>query len=84
MKRNGRLFLIRYYDHLLFRNTRRRNLPPVVRETVGWIVEENELYIKILWDRSVTKLPNERNQDRISGMIILKPLILEVKEVRPG
>ena len=78
----SKLFLVRYYDHLLFRNIRTGRIPPMIRETVGWVVEENELYIKILWDKSVKKLQNER-QDRISGMIILKPLILEVKEVKP-
>ncbi len=82
MRGDGRLVLVRYYDHLLFRNVRKGELSPVVRETVGWLEEENDLYIKLIWDRSVIELPNERKQDRISGMIILKPLILEVIEVK--
>ncbi|RLG48347.1 MAG: hypothetical protein DRN90_03650 [Thermoproteota archaeon] len=78
----GKLCYIQYYDHLLFKNVKEdRVLAPVIRETVGWLVEDGDGYIKLLWDRSIEKLPQERSQDKISGMIILKPLILEIKEV---
>ena len=78
----GKCVHITYYDHLLFKNVKEeRDLAPIIRETVGWLVEDGDGYIKLLWDRSVKKLPHERSQDRISGMIILKPLILEIREV---
>jgi len=80
-----KLVYVRFLDHVLFRNTREsRRIRPVVRETIGWLVEDRDDYIRLLWERSVKKLPQERSQDRISGMIILKPLILEIKEVKFG
>jgi len=78
----GKCVHIVYLDHLLFKNVKEsRDLVPVIRETIGWLVEDCDGYIKLLWDRSVKKLPQERSQNRISGMIILKPLILGIKEV---
>jgi len=80
----GRLCYIQYYDHLLFKNIKeKRDLEPIVRETIGWVQEvslDPYPYVKIIWDRSVKMLPQER-EDRISGMIILLPLVIEIREV---
>jgi len=76
-----RVIYVRYYDHLLFRNIRKEDLTLPIRETVGWLIWEDENAIWILWDRSCKKLPHERIQDRISGILILKSCIIEMKEV---
>ncbi len=74
---------VRYFDHLLFRNVslNKGDLRPPIRETIGWLVWEDEIAIHILWDKSCKKLPQEKTQDRISGIIILKPCIIEMREV---
>jgi len=74
-RRKEKMVYIRFLDRVFFRNTKEsRKLGPMVRETIGWLVEDCDGYIRLLWERSVEKLPHER-------MIILKPLILEIKEV---
>jgi len=74
--------LIRYLDHLLFRNV--QDVPrPCVRETIGWIVKEDHDHIGVLWDKSVEELPNEMTQGRISGITVLKPAIVEIERLCP-
>jgi len=74
--------LVRYLDHLLFRDI--REIPQAsVRETVGWVVNNTPDHIEVLWDRSVEKLPHERIQDRISGMTILKSAVLGIEPLSP-
>ena len=72
---------IRYRDHVLFRNTNPSLYGPSIRECVGWIEEENEEAVWVLWDRSVTKLPHERTKLAESGLVILKSEILEMKKL---
>jgi len=83
--KKNRLVYVRFLDHVLFKNIKEGTFNvPTIRETIGWLVEDHNDYIRLLWERSVKKLPQERSQDRISGMIILKPLILEIREVNLG
>jgi hypothetical protein len=75
------LVYIRYWDHVIFRDSNPSCLRPVIRECIGWLMKENEQAVYILWDRSVKKLPHERIQPRESGLIILKNDIIEMKKV---
>jgi len=77
----GSIVYIRYLDHVLFRNSDPNLFQTAVRESVGWLMKENEHAVWILWDRSVCRLPHERVRPAESGMIILKAEILELKRL---
>jgi hypothetical protein len=77
----GHPIYVRYKDHTLFRNTEANHYKPVVRETVGWPIKQNEDAIWILWDRSVQKLPHERIRLEESGLVVLKSEILELRRL---
>ncbi|MGQ9469119.1 MAG: hypothetical protein ACUVTD_04750 [Nitrososphaerales archaeon] len=81
MPKNAELVYVRYKDHVLFRNTDPKALEPDVRETVGWLLKEDDDSILILWDRSVKKLPHERACLKESGLVILKADIMELKRI---
>ncbi|MEM2370763.1 MAG: hypothetical protein QXH51_07665 [Candidatus Bathyarchaeia archaeon] len=80
-RRNDPLVYVRYLDHVLFRNSKPSDYRPCIRETVGWLDYEDDLAIRILWERSVTRLPNQIDDEAFSGLVILKKNILEVRVV---
>ena len=77
----GRPIYVRYKDHTLFRNAEANHYKPAIRETVGWLIKENEDAVWILWDRSVQKLPHERIRPEESGLVVLKSEILELRRL---
>ena len=70
------LLLVRYQDHVLFKNMDPSRLTPSIRIAVGWPLLENEEYLVLVSDRSQKTLPNEHIPIE-SGLIIIKSTILE-------
>ena len=79
-----RLVRIRYLDHVEFRNMSFSKIKPIIRETVGWLVYEDENYVIVVWDRPALK--GFAAKPRESGLLILKSDIIEVEtiEVKPS
>ena len=77
------LVLVRYRDHLLFRNLNTRDAEPVVRETVGWLIEETPEALLILWDRSVSPLPQGRMESKASGLVLLRSDVVSIRRLEP-
>ena len=79
----GHLVIVRYYDHVLFKDTLSSNaLRPVVRETVGWLDYENTEYIRLVWERYAEPIIGEESQFRTTGLAIRKSDIIELRRVR--
>ncbi len=78
----NRLVYVRYRDHVLFRNSDPNLFRPAIRESLGWIVKENEEAVWLLWDRSTNPLPHEQIRLGESGLILLKSAILEIKKLK--
>lgn len=74
------LLLVRYQDHVLFKNMDPSRLAPSIRIAVGWPLLENEEYLVLVSDRSQKTLPNEQIPIE-SGLIIIKSTILERKTI---
>ena len=71
---------VRYLDHAIYRNVAPSDPRPVVRETVGWLVNEDDEVIWIVWDRNVVPDKYERN-DPYSSLVIVKRCILEMRRI---
>jgi hypothetical protein len=67
----------------MFRRGNPRDYLPVLREAVGWIDHEDDSCMRILWDRTVRKVPHERMNPSESGLVILRSDIQEIKELGP-
>lgn len=78
--RNCRPVLIRYWDHIEFRNCDYKQLSPILRELVGWIVIEDEDHIVVLSERAASKDLEEIAKLKPSGFVILKSTVKEVIE----
>jgi len=76
----GDVVYIRYRDHVLFKDVNPDAYEPCIRETVGWLAEENIDYIKIVWDKFSKPLENAKQ--RATGLVILRPDILVLSKVR--
>ena len=63
---------IKYKDHAFFKNLPDPVAAPVIRETIGWVKEENEELFLIETDRSVPRIGT-----KVNGTIILKNCIIE-------
>ncbi len=77
MKPNS-LVIIRYYDHVEFRNKDYSKLKPILREVVGWIAYEEEDYIILLSEKPASDKIEEIAKLKPSGFVILKKTIKEV------
>lgn len=71
---------VKYFDHSLFRNMAPSNVKPAIRETVGWLIYQDDEALWIIWDRSVDSNRFEK-PDPSSGLVILRKCILEVREI---
>lgn len=81
MVKPGSVVYVRYRDHLLFRNADATLFQPSIRETVGWVLKENDDAIYLIWDRSVNPQKYEKPNPKESGLVILKTAILELKKI---
>jgi hypothetical protein len=63
---------VRYKDHVIFKNISAPSPIAVVRETIGWVKEQNDELLLIEHDRAI---PSQGKS--VNGIIILKNCILE-------
>ena len=66
------LVYVRYKDHVLFKNISEPSAAAIVRETIGWVKEQNDELLLIEHDRAI---PSQGKN--VNGIIILKNCILE-------
>ena len=74
------LVYVKYIDHLLYRSMAPSNVRPAVRETVGWLMHEDDYAIWIVWDKCV-KPSRYVKLDLSSGLVIVKSSILEIRRI---
>ena len=70
------LQLIKYKDHIAYRNTSPNGNTLSERITIGWLIKETDEYVEICWDLP-TWLQKHEVYDQMSGMKIMKSSILE-------
>ena len=69
-------------DPVLFRNSNPKLYgKPNIRETVGWILNENNLAVQVIWDKSLKRLPNDRTSPKECGLTIPRNGILKMKSL---
>jgi len=73
----GSVVYIRYLDHVLYKNTPKPVLEPAEREAIGWLTNENDVFICLENDRTLDELPYSSGYG--SGFTLLKPCIIEVR-----
>lgn len=74
------LVYVKYLDHALYRNMAPLDPRPVVRETVGWLMYEDDEAVWILWDRNAAPSIYEK-PDPSSSLVIVKKCILEIRRI---
>lgn len=84
-KKNGEkiaLILVKYKDHVLFRNCDSTKIAPIVRKAVGWLMAENSESMVICSDLPAKMSAVEKPIG--SGFLILKSEIIERHELGFG
>ena len=76
-KEKDNLVRVEYIDHVLYKNTDHEKVRPIVRETVGWLVDQTDDYIVVLNDRTICPIRSESIQSE-SIFLLFKPLILGI------
>ena len=64
---------VKYRDHVFFRNVESPAAEAIIRETLGWVKEENEEVMLIECDRPLLKC-----QSGFNGVIVLKNCIISL------
>jgi len=75
----GSLVLVRYLDHVLFKDVDPSLYRPWTRETVGWLDYEDSDHVRIVWERFGMPDPPNESKPRATGLLILKKAILEIR-----
>ena len=75
---SNKLVYVKFLDHVIFRDHAPR-LRGVVRETIGWVLDENDEAITLLWLREPERGSHQLRRE--TGICILKSDILEIREV---
>jgi len=75
------LVYLKYRDHVLFKNMDSSTVVPAERETIGWIIKENDQALWVVSDRPSKNLPKLEKHVEESGLVILKTDILEMRSL---
>src|SRR4030066_1665283 len=75
------LVFVRYLDHVLYHRSSALTMKPQVREAVGWLVYEGELYVTLAWDCDAEPPTLKGGDPKASGLVLLKSDILELKKL---
>jgi len=81
MTDRGSAIIIRYKDHVLFKDSDASKYWPWIRETIGWLDYEDEESIRIVWERLTEPVPSENSRTRCTGLAILKKAIIECRRI---
>ncbi len=76
------LIYVRYRDHVLFNRSIAGMMQPQIREAVGWLVYECELYVIVSWDRDAGPTTLHGGDPKASGLVLLKSDILELRKLK--
>jgi hypothetical protein len=77
----GDFVIIRYKDHVLFKDSDSSRYQPWTREAAGWLDYEDKEYVRLIWERfSQPNLPDNA-VTRSTGITILRSAILEMRRL---
>lgn len=74
------LLYVRYKDHVIYKNIIEPAPEAVERETVGWLIHQNEEILLIEHDRTIQR--QGISSGKGNGVIILKSCVLEVRPLQ--
>jgi hypothetical protein len=77
----GSVVYVRYFDHVLFKDSDASKYRPWIREAVGWIDYEDSEYVRIVWERFTEPIPSENSRTRCTGLAILKNAVIECRRI---
>ena len=78
----GDVVLLRYYDHVLFRDSfDLASMKPVVREAIGWLDSNETDLVRIVWERYAEPTIREKSKIRSTGLSIRKCDIVEMTKI---
>jgi hypothetical protein len=76
------LIFVRYLDHVLYNRSIAQSMKPQIREAVGWIVYDCELYIILAWDRDADPPTLHGGDPKASGLVLLKNDLLDFQALK--
>jgi len=75
-----RLVYFRYLDHAeVYNATIKYSFNVIMREAIGWIIFENDLFLVLISNRSIDLSINEA---RFNVLVIIKSDIIEFREIK--
>jgi len=77
----GEVVFVRYRDHVLFKDANASDYQPWTRETVGWLDQVGDDYVRIVWERYWDKTLQPEARLRSTGISICKRDIVELWKV---
>jgi hypothetical protein len=76
------LIFVRYRDHVLFNRSSALIMQPQIREAVGWLIYDCDLYIIVVWDKDAQPPTLHGGDPKASGLVLLKSDILELQTLK--
>ena len=76
------LIFVRYRDHVLYNRSSALAMQPQIREAVGWLIYDCELYVILSWDRDAEPPTLHGGDVKASGLVLLKSDILDLQKLK--
>ncbi len=76
------LIFVRYRDHVLYNRASALAMQPQIREAVGWLVYDCELYVILSWDRDAGPPTLHGGDPKASGLVLLRSDILDLQKLK--
>ena len=76
------LIFVRYRDHVLYNRCSALMMQPQIREAVGWLIYDCDLFITLAWDKDAQPPTLHGGDPKASGLVLLKSDILELQKLK--
>lgn len=78
----GDIVIVRYYDHVLFKDALSSQIKPFIREALGWLDYKDTEYVRLVWERFAEPIIGEESRFRTTGLAIRRADIIELRRLR--
>jgi len=79
--RRGDAVAVRYFDHVLYRDSDLTIMKPTVREAIGWLEDQNDDFIRLVWERYAEPSISENSRIRSTGIALRKCDVIEIARI---
>lgn len=77
----GDVVVVRYFDHVLYRDSDSAVMRPTIREAIGWLEDQNDKFIRLVWERYAEPSISANSKIRSTGIALRKCDVIDIARI---